>query len=205
VKWRDEHYVPTNVEEHLQISMSSSLGMQMTNMALISLGNVTSREDVNWAFTFPKIIRGVCILGRVGNDIMSHEVYQISPQINFLKHCKIFPTVVFLLTNFIYPLLLPSSLLQREQASKHVVSTVQACMNQYGVTMEEANRKLRVIIEEAWMDIIEECLERKRPMTLLGIAVDFARTMDFIYKREDAFTLSFALKDVIASMYVKSV
>jgi hypothetical protein len=29
--------------------------------------------------------------------------------------------------------------------------------------------------------------------------------MDFIYKREDAFTLSFALKDVIASMYVKSV
>jgi hypothetical protein len=71
--------------------------------------------------------------------------------------------------------------------------------------MEEANRKLRVIIEEAWMDIIEECLERKRPMTLLEIAVDFARTMDFIYKREDAFTLSFALKDVIASMYVKSV
>jgi hypothetical protein len=101
VKWRDEHYVPTNVEEHLQISMSSSLGMQMTNMALISLGNVTSREDVNWAFTFPKIIRGVCILGRVGNDIMSHEVYQISPQINFLKPCKIFPTVVFLLTNYI--------------------------------------------------------------------------------------------------------
>jgi hypothetical protein len=42
-------------------------------------------------------------------------------------------------------------------------------------------------------------------MTLLEIAVDFARTMDFIYKREDAFTLSFALKDVIASMYVKSV
>jgi hypothetical protein len=71
--------------------------------------------------------------------------------------------------------------------------------------MEEANEKLRVIIAEAWMDIIEECLERKRPMTLLEIAVDLARTMDFIYKREDAFTLSFTLKDVIASMYVNSV
>jgi hypothetical protein len=71
--------------------------------------------------------------------------------------------------------------------------------------MEEANEKLRVIIAEAWMDIIEECLERKRPTTLLEIAVDLARTMDFIYKREDAFTLSFTLKDVIASMYVNSV
>ncbi|TKW09064.1 hypothetical protein SEVIR_6G067100v4 [Setaria viridis] len=166
VKWRDEHYVPTNVEEHLQISIGSSVCMQITNLVLISLGDVTTREDVNWAFTFPKIIRGACIVGRVGNDIMSHE---------------------------------------REQASEHVVSTVQTCMNQYGVTMEEANEKLRVIIEEAWMDIIEECLERKRPMTLLEIPVDLARTMDFMYKREDAFTLSFSLKDVIASMYVNSV
>jgi hypothetical protein len=29
--------------------------------------------------------------------------------------------------------------------------------------------------------------------------------MDFMYKREDAFTLSFSLKDVIVSMYVNSV
>ncbi|CAL5008603.1 unnamed protein product [Urochloa decumbens] len=166
VKWRDEHYIPTNVEEHLQISMSSSVCMQITNLAFVSLGDVTTREDIDWAFTFPKIIKGPCIVGRIGNDITSHE---------------------------------------REQASEHVVSTVQACMKQYGVTVEEANEKLRVIIEEAWMDIIEEFLERKRPMILLEIAVDLARTMDFMYKREDAFTLSFGLKEVIASMYVNPV
>jgi hypothetical protein len=28
--------------------------------------------------------------------------------------------------------------------------------------------------------------------------------MDFMYKREDAFTLSFSIKDVIASVYVNS-
>jgi hypothetical protein len=31
-------------------------------------------------------------------------------------------------------------------------------MKQYGVMIEEANEKLRVKIEEAWMDIVEECL-----------------------------------------------
>lgn len=64
------------------------------------------------------------------------------------------------------------------------MSTVQARMRQYGVTVEEANKKLRAIIEEAWMDIIEECLDQKRPMMLLETAVNLARTMDFMYKRE---------------------
>lgn len=80
--WRDERYVPTNVEEHLQVSTRSSVCMQITSLALMSLGDVTTSEDVDWAFTFPKIIRGVCMVGRIGNDIVSHEVYQ-SPYISF--------------------------------------------------------------------------------------------------------------------------
>ncbi|CAO2189853.1 unnamed protein product, partial [Urochloa humidicola] len=46
VQWRDEHYIPTNVEEHLQISMSSGVSMQITNLAFLSLGDVTTREDI---------------------------------------------------------------------------------------------------------------------------------------------------------------
>jgi (-)-germacrene D synthase len=76
VKWRDEHFVPTSLEEHLQKSIPTSACMQMANLALVSLGNVTTREDVEWVFTFPKIIRGACIVGRIANDIVSHEVYQ---------------------------------------------------------------------------------------------------------------------------------
>ncbi|XP_062190962.1 (E)-beta-caryophyllene synthase-like [Phragmites australis] len=164
VKWRDEHYVPTDVEEHLQVSVRSSACMHITNLAFISLGDVTTREAVEWAFTYPKIIRGVCIVGRIANDMVSHE---------------------------------------REQASEHMVSTVQTCIKQYGVTVEEANEKLRVMIEEAWMDIVQECLDLKHPMALLEKAVNLARTMDFMYKREDAYTLSFSLKDTITSLYGK--
>ncbi|CAL5009974.1 unnamed protein product [Urochloa decumbens] len=166
VKWRDENYVPTNVDEHLQISVRSSACMHITSLAFISLGDVTTKEELEWAFTYPKIIRGVCIVGRIGNDIMSHE---------------------------------------REQASEHVASTVQTCMKKYGITVEEANRKLRVIIEKAWMDIVQECLDQKHPMALLEKAVDLGRTIDFMYKHEDAYTLSFSLKDTIASLYVNFV
>jgi hypothetical protein len=79
-KWRDECYVPTSVDEHLQISIPTSVCMQIINLVLISLreGTATREDDVDWVFTFPKIVRGVSIVGRVGNDIVSHEVYQTS-------------------------------------------------------------------------------------------------------------------------------
>nr|CAB3479911.1 unnamed protein product [Digitaria exilis] len=94
---------------------------------------------------------------------------------------------------------------KREQASVHVVSTVQTCMKQYGLTAEQAKQKLTAMIEEAWMDIIEDYLNQKRPMELLEKAVDVARTMDFFYKYDDAYTLPLSLKDTLTSMYVNSV
>jgi (-)-germacrene D synthase len=74
VKWRDEGYVPAKVEEHLQLSAPSSACMHITNLAFISLGDVATREDIDWVSSYAKIIRGVCIIARVSNDTMPHEV-----------------------------------------------------------------------------------------------------------------------------------
>ncbi|TKW05095.1 hypothetical protein SEVIR_7G154203v4 [Setaria viridis] len=166
VKWRDEHYVPTKVEEHLQLSVPSSGCMQIASFALISMGDVATSEAIRWTRTYPKIVRGLCIIGRVMNDIVSHE---------------------------------------REQASDHVASTVQTCMKEYGFTVSQANKKIREIVEEAWMDMVQECLEQKHPMAVLEKVVNIARTMDFVYKREDAYTLPHILKDVMTSLYVNFV
>ncbi|WVZ86203.1 hypothetical protein U9M48_033025 [Paspalum notatum var. saurae] len=163
VKWRDENYVPTKVEEHLQLSVPSSGCMQITAFALVSMGDVATSEAIEWARTYPKIVRGVCVIGRVMNDIVSHE---------------------------------------REQTSDHVVSTVQTCMKEYGFTVAQANKKLGEIVEEAWMDMVQECLDQKHAMTLLERAVNLARTMDFLYKREDAYTLSHSIKGIMTSLYV---
>ena len=92
--------------------------------------------------------------------------------------------------------------LKREQGSDHMVSTVQTCTIEHGITVVEANEKLKVIIEEAWMDIVHERLLKKHSMVLLEKATNLARTMDFMYKREDEYTLSFSLKKTLTSLYV---
>ncbi|TVU42228.1 hypothetical protein EJB05_08621, partial [Eragrostis curvula] len=166
LKWRDEQYVPTNVTEHLQISVESIAAMHTANLAFISLGDVTTREAVEWAFTYPRIIRAVSILARISNDIMTHE---------------------------------------REQASEHMASRVQTCMKQYGITEEEAIEKLKGIIETSWMDIVQECLDREHSIVLYEKVVSFAQSIDFVYKREDAYTLSSNLQDTLTSLYVKFV
>ena len=77
-KWRDKHYVPAKIEEHLQISVGSSACMHIVNITFILMGEITTREAIEWAFSYPEMIRVVCIMARISNDIMSHEVYMHS-------------------------------------------------------------------------------------------------------------------------------
>jgi hypothetical protein len=78
-------------------------------------------------------------------------------------------------------------------------------MKQYGVTVEEAIEKLKVILESAWMDIVQECLDQKYPMELLEKVVSFTQSVDFFYKSEDFYTLPCNLKDTLTSLYTKFV
>ncbi|VAH40853.1 unnamed protein product [Triticum turgidum subsp. durum] len=232
VKWRDEHYIPTSVEEHLQISVRSSACMQIISFVFISLGDVTTREVLEWALTYPKIIRSVCIVGRIGNDMVSHEGVNgaLLLILKVVKQCLWMPLLLALapvgarlLSRSYHTATLAKSLgrgvpnataitttsnptsnghVEREQISQHVTSTVQTCTKEHGIAVAEANEKLKVIIEEAWMDIVCECLHKKQPMVLLEKATDLARTMDFMYKREDAYTLPSSLKETLTSLYV---
>ena len=79
---------------------------------------------------------------------------------------------------------------------------MQACAREHDITTEEAIEKLREIIEEAWMDITEECLSQPQPTVLLERVVNLARTMDFLYKDVDAYTESCSIKDTLNSLYV---
>ncbi|PAN33468.2 hypothetical protein PAHAL_6G029600 [Panicum hallii] len=78
VTWRDEHYIPADVDEHLQISLGSIAAMQTVVLTFVSLGDVTTREAIDWALTYPKIVRGLTVIARIMNDIMSHEREQAS-------------------------------------------------------------------------------------------------------------------------------
>ncbi|KAM0876225.1 hypothetical protein ACQ4PT_036317 [Festuca glaucescens] len=70
-KWREEGDAPATVEEHLQFSMPSSCCMHVPGLAFVAIGATSDAMD--WAMTYPKIIRASCIVGRLINDIASHE------------------------------------------------------------------------------------------------------------------------------------
>jgi (-)-germacrene D synthase len=78
-------------------------------------------------------------------------------------------------------------------------------MKEYGMTVHQAYEKLRALIDEAWMEIVQGCLCKTQPMELLEKVVNVARVMDNMYKRDDAYTNPYSLKDTITSMYVNSV
>lgn len=89
------------------------------------------------------------------------------------------------------------------------MSTVEACMeeNNY-TTKEDAYKKLKELIEESWMDIIEELLKpaAMRPAApLLEAVVNSTRMLDFLYKDQDAYTDPRALKVVVDSIYVNPI
>jgi (-)-germacrene D synthase len=73
-EWRDKKYVPATVEEHLRISARSCGCMHVTGQGFISMGDVATTEAIEWAFAYPKIIRAMCIIARIANDIMSDKV-----------------------------------------------------------------------------------------------------------------------------------
>uniref|UniRef100_A0ACD5ZR11 Uncharacterized protein n=1 Tax=Avena sativa TaxID=4498 RepID=A0ACD5ZR11_AVESA len=70
-KWREEGDAPATVEQHLLFSMPSSCCMHVPAHAFIAIG--ATSDSIDWAMTYPKIIRASCIVGRVINDVASHE------------------------------------------------------------------------------------------------------------------------------------
>lgn len=72
VEWRDMKYVPAT--EHLEVSARTSGCMHVTNQGFILMGDVATTEAIEWTYTYPKIIKAVCIIARLNNDIMSYKV-----------------------------------------------------------------------------------------------------------------------------------
>ncbi|KAJ8747017.1 hypothetical protein K2173_014452 [Erythroxylum novogranatense] len=94
-----------------------------------------------------------------------------------------------------------------EQERPHVASAVECYLEQYGGTSkEEAIEYFRKEIVNAWKDINEQCLKPMPiPMFFLERILNLARVMDALYKDDDAYTNSYLVRDIIASVLTKSV
>ncbi|CAL9128165.1 unnamed protein product [Musa acuminata var. zebrina] len=150
-KWRDQHYVPT-LEEHLHVSLVSSTSPMLKCAFFVGMGEIATKEAFEWITSFPKIVQASAIIGRIMNDIASHEL---------------------------------------EQTREHVASTVQCYVKEYGTDVHVACKKLQGLVDDAWKEINEECLNTTAfSIALLERIINYSRMAEITYKYIDGYTNS---------------
>ncbi|CAJ1978695.1 unnamed protein product [Sphenostylis stenocarpa] len=94
-----------------------------------------------------------------------------------------------------------------EQERGHVVSSLDCYMKQHNTSRQNAIKELLKLVESAWKDINEQCLNPTQlPITFLMRVLNLARTMDVIYKDEDRYTNSGGImKDYIKALLVNKI
>uniref|UniRef100_A0A151UDR3 (+)-delta-cadinene synthase isozyme C2 n=1 Tax=Cajanus cajan TaxID=3821 RepID=A0A151UDR3_CAJCA len=94
-----------------------------------------------------------------------------------------------------------------EQQRVHVASSVECCMNQYGISEIEAYKLIRKDIEDYWKVINEEYFNSYNiPKSVLDCVANFARMSEFSYEnRQDKFTNGELLKDDVSSLLLNPI
>nr|B1B1U4.1 RecName: Full=Beta-eudesmol synthase; AltName: Full=10-epi-gamma-eudesmol synthase; AltName: Full=Alpha-eudesmol synthase [Zingiber zerumbet]BAG12021.1 beta-eudesmol synthase [Zingiber zerumbet]BAG12022.1 beta-eudesmol synthase [Zingiber zerumbet] len=74
-KWGIERHVPS-LDEHLHNSLISSGSSTVICASFVGMGEVATKEVFDWLSSFPKVVEACCVIGRLLNDIRSHELEQ---------------------------------------------------------------------------------------------------------------------------------
>ena len=93
-----------------------------------------------------------------------------------------------------------------EQERGHVASSLECYMKQHNTSRKDAIDQLRKMVDNAWKDINEACLNPTQvPMTFLKPIVNLARVIDVLYKDEDNYTnAGGVMKDYIQALLVNN-
>ncbi|KAK9277827.1 hypothetical protein L1049_027383 [Liquidambar formosana] len=75
-KWSSEKYVPT-IEEYLHVASPSSTYPLFTTTSFSRMGDFVTKEAFEWVLNEPNtIVNAASIIGRILNDLVSHEFEQ---------------------------------------------------------------------------------------------------------------------------------
>ena len=96
-------------------------------------------------------------------------------------------------------------ILQQEQLTPHVASTIDSYMKEHSVSIEVAREKIHTLKEESWNDFNSEWLNPNNtyPKQALERIFNLTRTMEFMYNQEDNFTNCPNLKDTIYLLFAE--
>ncbi|KAJ4968224.1 hypothetical protein NE237_014925 [Protea cynaroides] len=74
-KWFNDGYIPT-FKEYMQNGLISSAVTMFTVGSLLGMGDVVTKKAFDWAMDEPKILKVLCMHGRLMNDMKSHKFEQ---------------------------------------------------------------------------------------------------------------------------------
>ena len=72
-KWFHERQIPT-MEEYMRIALLSSGYSLVITSCFIGMGEVVTKEALDWAMSEPKIVTASNLLARLMNDLTSYKV-----------------------------------------------------------------------------------------------------------------------------------
>ena len=73
-KWLNQGYTPT-FDEYMSNALVSSCHIVLITASLVGMGDVVTKEAFQWLLGRGKMIRASELIGRLMDDIVSHEVY----------------------------------------------------------------------------------------------------------------------------------
>ncbi|RVW79396.1 (-)-germacrene D synthase [Vitis vinifera] len=71
-KWLKQEYIP-RMEEYMSNALVSSAYSMLTTTSFLGMGDIVTKEAFDWVFSDPKMIRASNVIGRLMDDIVSHE------------------------------------------------------------------------------------------------------------------------------------
>ncbi|KAF5728337.1 hypothetical protein HS088_TW21G00484 [Tripterygium wilfordii] len=106
----------------------------------------------------------------------------------------------------IIPRLLNDITHEVENENEHVITGVECCMEEYGISREKAVEEVFKKCAYSWKDINEECMRPTSvPRKFAMAIVNINRAAEITYKHDNGFTNQLSLQDAIASLVVHKI
>uniref|UniRef100_A0A0D3GWQ9 Sesquiterpene synthase n=1 Tax=Oryza barthii TaxID=65489 RepID=A0A0D3GWQ9_9ORYZ len=71
IKWRDDHYIPKTIEEHLELSRTTVGAFQLACASFVGMGDFITKDTLDYLLTYPKLLKCYTTCVRLSNDIAS--------------------------------------------------------------------------------------------------------------------------------------
>lgn len=72
-KWFHSGYVPA-VEKYLRVALVTSGFLMLSMHSLVGMGEIATKEALDWAANEPLLVRAASIICRLTDDMAGHEV-----------------------------------------------------------------------------------------------------------------------------------